>query len=65
MPLRTLRKLKRRDFNYAVHFRTVGDMDAFIYRKPGDLAELMVAVRSEGTDAVRGKSYILGGFAVS
>lgn len=64
MPLRALWKLQRRDFNHAVHLRSVGDMYSLVYRKARDLPELMVAVRAKRTDTVGGEGCVLGEFMI-
>ena len=40
-------------FNYAVLLRAVGDMNAFINGKTGDLAEIMIDMRTDRADPVR------------
>lgn len=64
MPLRTFGELQRRDFNHAVHLRSVGDMYPLVDRKARDLPELMVAVRAKRTDTVGGEGCVLGEFMI-
>ena len=64
MPLCPFRELKRTQLNNAVRLRAVSNIDAFINGKAGDLPKIMVGVRTDRTDTVRGKSNILRVFAV-
>ena len=53
VPLRPFGKLQRSHLDNSVLFGAVGDVDAFIYRKGRDFAEIMVGMRSDGADSVR------------
>ena len=65
MPLGALVKLQRAKLNYAILLGMIGDMDALINGKAGDLAVLVVAVRAERTNTVGTKGHALRVFFVN
>lgn len=52
MPLRALGKLETDHLHHAVVLGSEGNMDALVDGKTSNLAEVMVAVRADGADAV-------------
>ena len=65
MELSPLREVKALQFDYAVLFTAIGDMDAPIYSKTIDFAPLMIDMSTEGRNAVWAKRYRLGFSSIS
>ena len=64
VPLRAFWELRGGYLYYAVLLRPVRDMNSLVYRKAGDPAKLMVAVRAQGADPIRRKRRVSRRFFV-
>ena len=53
MPLGTLSELKGGELDHPVLLRRISYVDAFVYRKAGDLAQLVIHMGAYRTDTIR------------